>query len=129
MLLNNIIFLIKFIFSDLIDNKGAVFDIGDLDPELSSGVQFEPENLENYFQNDFHIGDDTDEDEDGDDCGDRTFEELAAKMTNLTEDGGVKKKVYFSFLLLHLLKFLKNLPSESFSQIFGSNCTFYLLIC
>ncbi len=86
-------------FSELLEHKGTVFDTGDLaDPDLNSGVRFEPQNLENYFENDFHIGGSNDGDDEDSEEDVRSFVELAAKMTSLTEDGGVKKKVIFVHL-------------------------------
>jgi hypothetical protein len=81
-------------FSDLLANKGAI-----LDPRydvnfVESDVGFEPENRENNF----HIGDDIDEDED-EFVG--SLAELAETMTNLTEDGGVKKKVTQYYVHIH----------------------------
>jgi hypothetical protein len=72
-------------FSDLLGNRGAVLDPGNVN-FVESDVGFESENREN----DRHIDDDIDEDED-EFVG--SLAELAEIMTNLTEDGGVKKKV------------------------------------
>ncbi len=68
-------------------NKGAI-----LDPRydvnfVESDVGFESENREK----DFHIGDDIEDEDEDEFVG--SLAELAETMTNLTEDGGVKKKV------------------------------------
>jgi hypothetical protein len=70
-------------------NKGTI-----LDPRydvnfVESDVGFEPENREN---------DDIDDDED-EFVG--SLAELAETMTNLTEDGGVKKKVTQYYVHIH----------------------------
>ena len=84
---------IRSFFRDLVNSKGIVLD-PEIEEDPNPDARYEPDNVADYFDNDFKIDSDEEIDEDDDDAEDRTsFEFRAKKMVNLTEDGGVKKKV------------------------------------